>query len=92
DALTSLAGHGVLDGDDAAVLAESYEFCEQVRNRWFLVNSGPGDSLPTQPESLLWLARAMDTTPGALREHYRRVTRRARVVVERVFYGLPGRR
>lgn len=92
DAITALAAEGVLDPADAEVLAESYAFCEQVRNRWFLVNSGPGDSLPTQPESLLWLARAMDTTPGGLREHYRRVTRRARTVVERVFYGLPGRR
>ncbi|MBU3702104.1 MAG: bifunctional [glutamine synthetase] adenylyltransferase/[glutamine synthetase]-adenylyl-L-tyrosine phosphorylase [Acidimicrobiia bacterium] len=91
DAITALAAEGVLDPTDADVLAESYAFCEQVRNRWFLVNSGPGDSLPTQPESLLWLARAMDTTPGGLREHYRRVTRRTRTVVERVFYGLPGR-
>ena len=89
--ITELTNHGVLEASDAEVLAESYVFCEQVRNRWYLVNSGPGDSLPSQPESLLWLARAMDSTPGALREHYRRVTRRARTVVERVFYGLPSR-
>lgn len=91
DGITALTVAGMLEPADAEVLAESYSFCEQVRNRWFLVNSGPGDSLPAQPESLLWLARAMDTTPGGLREHYRRVTRRARTVVERVFYGLPGR-
>lgn len=91
EGITALATHDLLAPDDADVLAEAYVFCEQVRNRWFLVNSGPGDSLPTQPESLLWLARAMETTPGGLREHYRRVTRRARSVVERVFYGLPGR-
>ena len=58
-----------------------------MRNRWFLVNSGPSDSLPTQPEPLLWLARSLDTTPAELRDEYRRVTRRARRVVERVFYG-----
>lgn len=91
DGIAALTTTGVLEPDDADVLSESYAFCEQVRNRWFLVNSGPGDALPSQPESLLWLARAMDTTPGGLREHYRRVTRRARTVVERVFYGLPGR-
>jgi len=91
DGIAALTTAGVLEPDDADVLSESYAFCEQVRNRWFLVNSGPGDALPSQPESLLWLARAIDTTPGGLREHYRRVTRRARTVVERVFYGLPGR-
>lgn len=86
-ALRALAATGVLADHDADVLAESYRFCERVRNRWYLVNSGPGDSLPTQPEPLRWLARSLDTTPAALREDYRRVTRRARKVVERVFYG-----
>ena len=89
DGLRALAQGDVLDPDDAAILTEAYEFCERVRNRWFLVNSAPSDSMPTQPESALWLARSLDTEPGALREHYRRVTRRSRSVVERVFYGLP---
>ena len=91
DALRALAQGDVLIAEDAAILAEAYEFCERVRNRWFLVNSAPSDSMPTQPESALWLARSLDTEPGALREHYRRVTRRARSVVERVFYGLPAK-
>ena len=88
DALRALTATDVLDPEDAATLAESYEFCEQVRNRWFLVNSGPGDSLPSRTDELLWLARALETTPGGLRDHYRKVTRRSRKVVERVFYGL----
>ncbi len=87
-ALHALAASDVLAADDAAVLAEAYEFCEMVRNRWFLVNSAPSDSLPMQPEPLLWLSRALGTSSGELREHYRRVTRRSRRVVERVFYGL----
>jgi len=91
DALRALADSDVMTVGDAEVLAVAYEFCERVRNRWFLVNSAPGDSLPTQPEPLLWLSRSLDTTPGNLREDYRRVTRRARRVVERVFYGLPVR-
>lgn len=91
DGLRALAEGDVLDSDDAEILNEAYEFCEQVRNRWFLVNSAPGDSMPTQPESALWLARSLDTEPGALREHYRRVTRRSRTVVERLFYGLPSK-
>ncbi len=91
DALRALAESSVMAVEDAEVLAVAYEFCERVRNRWFLVNSAPGDSLPSQPEPLLWLSRSLDTTPGNLREDYRRVTRRARRVVERVFYGLPVR-
>ncbi|CAB4695229.1 unannotated protein [freshwater metagenome] len=91
DGLRALAEGDVLDADDAEILNEAYEFCEQVRNRWFLVNSAPSDSMPTHPESALWLARSLNTEPGALREHYRRVTRRSRTVVERLFYGLPSK-
>jgi glutamate-ammonia-ligase adenylyltransferase len=86
-ALNALSATGVLAEDDANVLMESYRFCERVRNRWYLVNSGPSDSLPTQPELLTWLARSLGCTATELRDEYRRVTRRARHVVERVFYG-----
>ena len=47
----------------------------------------PGDALPTQLDALVSLARSLGTTPTDLREDYRRVTRRTRRVVERVFYG-----
>jgi len=86
-ALDALEAAGSIGADDAATLTESYEFCERTRNRWFLVNSGPGDALPTDPDELLWLARSLDLSTGELREQYKRVTRRARRVVERVFYG-----
>ncbi|CAN5825359.1 bifunctional [glutamine synthetase] adenylyltransferase/[glutamine synthetase]-adenylyl-L-tyrosine phosphorylase [soil metagenome] len=85
-ALERLVEQGVLEADDGAVLAEAYRFCEHTRNRLFLVNSARGDSLPRQPAELGRLARALDTTPAVLRDEYRRVTRRARRVVERVFY------
>ena len=51
----------------------------------------PGDALPTEPHQLSRLARSLGTTPAALRDEYRRVTRRARRVVERLFYGIDGR-
>jgi hypothetical protein len=35
------------------------------------------------------LARSLDTTGPALRDDYRRVTRRSRRVVERLFYDQP---
>jgi len=89
-ALEALTDAGALDRDDGTTLLEAYRFCERVRNRWYLVNSGPAESLPTQPEQLLWLARSLDTTAAELRDSYRRVTRRARRVVDRVFYGSGG--
>lgn len=85
-AISALVADGALDAHDGAVLHEAYRFCERTRNRLFLVRSTPGDALPTQPDHLAWLARSLDTTPTGLRDEYRRVTRRARAVVERVFY------
>src|SRR5581483_2629670 len=86
-ALAALAGAGALEADDLATLAAAYRFCERTRNRWYLVKGSPGDSLPTQGDQLARLARSLGTTGGELREQYRRVTRRARHVVERLFYG-----
>jgi glutamate-ammonia-ligase adenylyltransferase len=74
--------------DEAAVLADAYRFCERTRNRWYLAGGGPSDALPQQPEALGALARSLDMTSNELRDTYRRVTRRARRVVERRFYGL----
>ncbi len=78
---------GVLTATDAEVLTEAYRFCERTRNRWYLVKGAPGDALPARADQLAHLARSCDTTPTQLRDEYRRVTRRARQVVERIFYG-----
>lgn len=86
-ALRTLTEAGVLDGTDADVLAESYRFCELARNRWFLVKGAPGDALPSQADQLGKLARSLALSPAELRNEYRRVTRRARQVMERLFYG-----
>jgi glutamate-ammonia-ligase adenylyltransferase len=88
-ALDALRAAGALADDDHAVLAEAYRFCERTRNRWFLVNSAPGDALPARLEDLDKLAISLGTTARQLRDDYRRVTRRARRVVERLFYGRP---
>ena len=45
-------------------------------------------ALPTETHQQSQLARSLGTTPTALRDEYRRVTRRARRVVERLFYGI----
>jgi glutamate-ammonia-ligase adenylyltransferase len=85
-ALGVLVDAGQLPLEEAEVLEEAYRFCEGARNRTFLV-VGSGDSLPTRPELLTPVARSLGHTVPELREHYRRVTRRARRVVERRFFG-----
>ena len=90
EGLHRLAAAGLIDGEDAAVLDAAYRFCATVRNRLFLQAGRVRDSLPTDPEEAARLARSLgyELNPrSALREEYRRVTRRARRVVERIFYG-----
>ncbi|MEY2458405.1 MAG: [glutamine synthetase] adenylyltransferase / [glutamine synthetase]-adenylyl-L-tyrosine, partial [Acidimicrobiaceae bacterium] len=84
DALLAAEAIGVEDHD---VLVDAYRFCERTRNRWFLVNSAPGDTLPPRLEELERLAVSLGTTARQLRDDYRRVTRRSRRVFERLFYG-----
>ncbi len=86
-ALAALEQSGVLGPDDAGSLTEAYRFCEETRNRLYLVRSAPGDALPTTGPVLTRLATSLGTTPSGLREEYRRRTRRSRQVVERLFYG-----
>ncbi len=86
-ALDRLEAAGALAHDDRMILGEAYRYCESTRNRWFLIKGEPDDSLPQSPQDLARLARSLGTTPQELRDGYRRVTRRCRQVVERVFYG-----
>lgn len=87
EALRALLRAGLLEHEDAETLIETYQFLERTRNRLYLVSSSASDSLPTQPEPLMWLARSLGTTSVELRDTYRRLTRRTRRVVDRVFYG-----
>ena len=98
DALDRLEHDGALSAPDASTLRDAYRFCARTRNRWHLVGdyvAGAGgvvgsgaDAMPHQSELQSRLARSLRTTPADLRESYRRVTRRSRKVVERLFYGL----
>jgi glutamate-ammonia-ligase adenylyltransferase len=89
DALEQLRGHGFLDPADVDVLEEAYRFCERARNAHYLQTSQPSDALPGDPaqlERLALLLGYVHLPHSTLRDDYRRVTRRARRVVERVFY------
>ena len=92
-ALQNLVAGAHLHADDGTILAHAYELCAAIRNRLFLQAGRPRDSLPSDPGEVTRLARSLgyEGDPRAqLREDYRRATRRARRVVQRVFYGLPG--
>jgi glutamate-ammonia-ligase adenylyltransferase len=99
EVLEALVAAGRLEPEEGAILTEAYQTLAFTRSRWHLVGNfvaGAGgvvsttgsDSLPQEREALARLARSLETSPVELREMYRRVTRRARRVVERRFYGL----
>jgi [glutamine synthetase] adenylyltransferase / [glutamine synthetase]-adenylyl-L-tyrosine phosphorylase len=90
DALHELRAAGLLEAGDADALEEAYRFCERARNARYLLTGRPGDALPTDGREATRLARLLGYVhhpQAGLRDDYRRVTRRARKVVERVFYG-----
>jgi glutamate-ammonia-ligase adenylyltransferase len=84
-ALARLRELGHIDSNDADLLEGAWRFCDQTRNRLFLVNNGPANALPTAIPKLTALARSLER--GELREDYKKFTRRSRDVVERLFYG-----
>jgi glutamate-ammonia-ligase adenylyltransferase len=88
-ALRVAAAEGLLAPDDAAVLEEAWTLTTKVRDLLVLVRGKPAASLPSSGRELAGVARALGYPAGSQGEfldHYRRVTRRARLVVERVFY------
>jgi glutamate-ammonia-ligase adenylyltransferase len=75
--------------EDAAPLRESFVFSERARNYRYLLTAAPGDSLPVDGDEAEKLARMLGYThrpQQSLRDDYRRVTRRARAIVERLLY------
>ena len=88
-ALAALVRIGAIGPEDAAPLQESFVLCERARNYRYLLSGSPSDALPTDGEETEKLARLLGYThrpQQSLRDDYRRVTRRARAIVERVFY------
>src|SRR5262249_44522108 len=88
-ALDALVGIDAVSEDDAASLRESFVLCERARNFRYLLTASPGDSWPVDGEEAEKLARMLGYThrpQQTLRDDYRRVTRRARAIVERILY------
>ncbi|KAA5826719.1 bifunctional [glutamine synthetase] adenylyltransferase/[glutamine synthetase]-adenylyl-L-tyrosine phosphorylase [Saccharopolyspora hirsuta] len=91
DGLRAATEAGVLDAGDADELAQAWTLAMRVRNAVMLVRGKPGDQLPKQTRELNAVAAALgypaEVDTGEVVDDYLRVTRHARAVVERVFYG-----
>ena len=90
-ALRNLLQAGLIGERDAHQLAAAWKLATEVRNATVLVSGRQSDTLPSDLQELAAVARVVnrpvDEAPSYLSEEYRRVTRRARRVVERLFYG-----
>jgi glutamate-ammonia-ligase adenylyltransferase len=90
-ALAAAREAGLLEGDDATALEAAWRMATRARNAVMLVRGRASDQLPRHGRELVGVARAMGYPPGRdtgqFLDDYRRATRRARRVVERVFYG-----
>ena len=80
----------IVDGD-AAELAAAWRMATAIRNTVMLVRGRPSDMVPVDPRErravAFVLGYGLDET-GRMLDDYRRTTRRARLVVERLFYGI----
>ncbi|WP_040922066.1 bifunctional [glutamine synthetase] adenylyltransferase/[glutamine synthetase]-adenylyl-L-tyrosine phosphorylase [Saccharomonospora xinjiangensis] len=89
-ALRTLAAEGIADRDDVEALIRAWELATRARNVTMLVKGKPSDQLPASGRELAAVARAFglsaDDDPGEFLDRYRRVTRRAHAVVQRLFY------
>ncbi|RKN12169.1 bifunctional [glutamine synthetase] adenylyltransferase/[glutamine synthetase]-adenylyl-L-tyrosine phosphorylase [Streptomyces radicis] len=88
-ALAAAVGAGLLDAEDAEVLDEAWVLASRVRNAVMLVRARPQDTFPADARESAAVARYLGYEPGTvgrMLDDYRRTTRRARTVVERLFY------
>ncbi|WP_333769462.1 bifunctional [glutamine synthetase] adenylyltransferase/[glutamine synthetase]-adenylyl-L-tyrosine phosphorylase [Streptomyces sp. IBSBF 2435] len=88
-ALAAATGAGLIEAADAAVLDEAWVLATRVRNAVMLVRGRPGDTFPGDGRELSAVGRYLGFPPGHvgdMLEDYRRRTRRARAVVDRLFY------
>jgi glutamate-ammonia-ligase adenylyltransferase len=86
-ALAAACEAGLVSSQDAAALRAAWRLTVRVRNAMTLVRGRAADQLPRHGPELAGVARVLGHAgdPNLLLEEYLRTTRRARVVVERLF-------
>jgi glutamate-ammonia-ligase adenylyltransferase len=90
EALGAACAAGLVSGEDAAILDEAWVLATRVRNAVMLVRGRAGDTFPSDGRELAAVGRYLGYGTGHvgdMLEDYRRTTRRARAVVEVLFYG-----
>ena len=95
DALAAAVEHGHIPSGDAATLRAAWVFASRARSSLTLWLDRTTDVLPVERSQLEGVARIMGYPPGSatrLEDDYLQVTRRARAVFERGFYGVEPRR
>ncbi|TFD21438.1 bifunctional [glutamine synthetase] adenylyltransferase/[glutamine synthetase]-adenylyl-L-tyrosine phosphorylase [Cryobacterium sp. TMS1-13-1] len=89
-ALTEAVTAGLIPAADAAVLRSAWVCASRARSAITLWTNHTSNVLPTDRAALEGIARVMEYPPGSgnqLEDDYLAVTRRARAVFERLFYG-----
>ncbi|MEU9061672.1 bifunctional [glutamine synthetase] adenylyltransferase/[glutamine synthetase]-adenylyl-L-tyrosine phosphorylase [Streptomyces sp. NPDC048430] len=93
EALAAACAAELIPAEEAQTLDEAWVLASRVRNAVMLVRGRPGDTFPSNPRELAAVGRYLGYEPGHagdMLEDYRRITRRARAVVEERFYGAGG--
>lgn len=89
EGLEALVSTRLMTAQDAETLRTSWMIATSVRDAVMLVKGRSSDSLPSDVAELSGLAAVLrpGSAPTEVLDEYLRVTRRARAVMERIFYG-----
>ncbi|MGW3283210.1 bifunctional [glutamine synthetase] adenylyltransferase/[glutamine synthetase]-adenylyl-L-tyrosine phosphorylase [Streptomyces sp. NPDC001002] len=90
EALAAACSAGLVSGEDAEILDEAWVLATRVRNAVMLVRGRAGDTFPSESRELAAVGRYLGYGPGHagdMLDAYRRTARRARGVVDELFYG-----
>ena len=90
EALAAAAAAELISVEDASILDEAWVLATRVRNAVMLVRGRAGDTFPSDGRELAAVGRYLgygDGHVGDMLDGYRRTARRARAVVETLFYG-----
>jgi [glutamine synthetase] adenylyltransferase / [glutamine synthetase]-adenylyl-L-tyrosine phosphorylase len=90
EAIEALAQARFLEDSVALALSEAFTFLSNVKNALEVDRRVHAETLPPSPEEQMALARRLgyeEYPRQSFLEDYRRITRRARSAMERVFYG-----
>ncbi|WP_405493560.1 bifunctional [glutamine synthetase] adenylyltransferase/[glutamine synthetase]-adenylyl-L-tyrosine phosphorylase [Streptomyces sp. NBC_00096] len=89
-ALAAAHAAGLIPTEEAQILDEAWVLATRVRNAVMLVRGRAGDTFPSDARELAAIGRYLGYQEGRVGEmldDYRRITRRARGVVDELFYG-----